>query len=179
MLRLFQDKLIFGEVNSSNFFRVTASIQQSIFSVQFYLQSSCLFDELFLQNTHFFAADDFPGKLLFQSETSTKQLLFGTVTFFLQKSFFFEAGTSVQQQLIHKSYSQEKAYSSEKQYSALHTFFQIVTFLKQLFFQKTLLSIAATFFEELLFHKILFQKRYYLTVRLSFHRYTSFLSVNN
>ena len=37
---------------------------------------------------------------------------------------------------------------------------------------------AATFSKELLYYNILFQRRYFFTASLPFHRYTSFLSVS-
>ena len=118
--RLFQDSFIFGEASPSNFFRVTVSIQQSLFwssyffSVAAFLKGS-VFERFISSNQLFFAA-----YLIFRSETSTKQsslenrkflrqLLFGTVTIlrrnyleygYLQKSSLVEAGTTTQDQLF-------------------------------------------------------------------------------
>ena len=118
--RLFQDSFIFGEASPSNFFRVTVSIQQSLFwssyffSVAAFLKGS-VFERFISSNQLFFAA-----YLIFRSETSTKQsslenrkflrqLLFGTATIlrrnyleyrYLQKSSLVEAGTTTQDQLF-------------------------------------------------------------------------------
>ena len=87
------------------------------------------------------------------------QLLFGTATYrrYLQKSYFLEADSSVQQQLFQKSEILERATFSEKQYFVLPTF------------PGELPSIAATFSEKLLFYNMPFQKSYYFTVRFYSH----------
>ena len=139
------------------------------FSERVFLQNSSFFrGAIFFQNSHFYETVIFSEQLIFQSETSTEQSLlenyYRAVTFW--NSFLF--GT---EKLLHSIKFFERP-----------TFCEKVIFWRSnnphyLFFQKTVLSITATFSKELLFHNMLFQKKYNFTATLPFHSCTSCLSV--
>ena len=126
-------------------------------------------------NSHFFAVI-ISEQLLLQSEISTEQpllenrnlfgqLLFETATFlaeelfrkkrYIQKSYFFKAGTSAHHQLFQESYILEKANNSEKQYSVLHTFSGKLPFQSGHFFKRRYLL------QHLPFQKTCFFTRYF------------------
>ena len=107
------------------------------FSEQLYLQRCYFFEELPfseqspLRSSHFFQNSCFfRAKLLPRAGTSLEQVLFGTMTFLVEKLFrikdIFRLGTFSNQvlsaQLFQKSYFLGKANFLEKQYSALPTF---------------------------------------------------------
>ena len=133
---IFSDSFLFGKATSSNFFRVNffKVLQEllfhnsSFFRVAAFLRRSffrtATFSQHISQNSYFFRA-----KLLSRNHTlrignSLVQLPFRTATHrrYLQKSYFFETGSSPQHQLFQKSKILEKATFSEKQDSALPTF---------------------------------------------------------
>ena len=147
-------------------------------------------------NSHFFAVI-ISEQLLLQSETSTEQpllenrnlfgqLLFETATFlaeelfrkkrYIQKSYFFKAGTSAHHQIFQENYILEKGNNSEKQYSLLPTFAgellfrAAATFSKDAMFYIILLFrrlafLQDTFSEELIFHSYAsFPQLYYLLI---------------
>ena len=133
---IFLDSFLFGKASSSNFFRVNffKVLQEllfhnsSFFRVAAFLRRSffrtATFSQHISQNSYFFRA-----KLLSRNHTlrignSLVQLPFRTATHrrYLQKSYFFETGSSPQHRLFQKSKILEKATFSEKQDFALPTF---------------------------------------------------------
>ena len=90
MLRLFQDSFIFGEANSSHFFRVTISTQELLFA-----------------SSYIFRAAAFLWSFFSRTVTSLQQFFFENSFFseqYIKKSYFFKAGTFTQYQLFQKSY---------------------------------------------------------------------------
>ena len=147
----FSDSFIFGEATSSHDFRVTTSTLKLLwrstyfFRAAAFLRSSIfrtvtLSQHLFFQNNFFFREKLLWSSHIFRIGSSLGQLLFGTGIFlvkelfrirYLQKSYFFEAGTSAQHQLFQKSYILEKVTFLGKQYSALPIFSGELSFYQQ------------------------------------------------
>ena len=144
MSRHFQDNIIFGEANSSHFFRVLLRHNGYFFGAAIFSQHLLFLEELRFWNSHFLAAIIFSEYLLFGSETSTRQSL-------LENRKIFKVITFRITYLFWKA-----------------------TFLEGLLFQKRLPSIAATFSEKPLSQNILFQKSYYFTATLFLHSNTSY-----
>ena len=140
-MRLFQDNFIYGEATFSQFFRVTTSTQQSLsrscyfFRTAAFLRSSFfrtvtfslllfqisfIFRAKLLQSNYYLRIGSYLGQLL------SKQLFLAEELFqkkrYLQRRYFFKAGTSAHHQLLQESYILEKINNSEKQYSLLPTF---------------------------------------------------------
>ena len=182
MLRLFQDSFIFGKATPSHLFRITSSTQQLLFGTATFWA-----DKLFrIKDSFIFGEATFSH--LFRVTSLTQQLLFGTATFLAEKLFRIQI--SAAKLLFRSRYFRTASTFSEQLHFRMKLIFQknkipyYLLFLEgYLFrtatFQNTLPCIAATLSEELLFHNILFQRSYYLTATLPFHRYTSYLSVSN
>ena len=104
------------------------------------------------------------AKDLFRTKISTEALLF-------QIRYFCTASTISEE--LH--FGKKRIF--QKRNIPHYSLFWRATFLERLIFQKTLSSMAVKFSEELFFYNILFQKSYHFTATLSFHSYTSYLSV--
>ena len=136
-------------------------------------QGSFIFGEA--TSSQFFRLVLSTQQLPFQSSCFFRAFAFLTSSFllYLQKSYFFEAGTSAQHQLFQKSYILEKCAFFRKAIFCITHFFRKATFLERLLFQdvmfySTYLSKRATFLqhnfsEQLLFYNIIFQNSYFFT----------------
>ena len=170
--------------------RLITSTQKLLFGSTCFFRASTFFDKLLLQTSYFFAAVIFSEWLLFESEMSSHHLrigsslgylLFGTATSLAEElfrmkisteSYFFEAGTSAEHQLIQKSYILEKSEFFRK--AILHYpfflesyLFRVATFSKDVIFYRSHLFRRATFLQHT------FSKE------LPFHCYASYLPVSN
>ena len=116
-ITIFSDSFISGKATSSQFLRVTffKVSQKLIFRSSSFFRADVFFEELLIQNSHFFPAFFFQN-ILFRTNlqhrnqtlrtgNSLVQLPFRTATHrsHLQKSYFFEADSSAQHQLFQKS----------------------------------------------------------------------------
>ena len=99
MKRLFQDSFIFGETTSSHFFRVTTSTQMLLFRSSYFFRGATFFEGIpfseqsplrsshFFQNSYFLRAKLLPSSYFSRIGSSLGQLLFGTLTFLVEKLF--------------------------------------------------------------------------------------------
>ena len=138
--QLYFRRSYFFTLRQSSYFDTTAA-----FSDQLFLQSICIFEELFLQNSDFFSVNSYlfsiatifranllPSRHFLRMESSLGHLLFRTATFLEEELFrikisseelLFEAGTSAQRQLFQKSYNLEKKKILEKAIFRITYFF--------------------------------------------------------
>ena len=152
----FSDSLIFGKA-------------RMLSSLIFLVKAAAFFEELLFQNSHFFSAFFFffensyfftakllPSSHFLRIRNSLVQFLFGTATYrrYLQKSYFFEAGSSAQHQLFQKSHILGKS-----------------CFFRKAIFRITYFFWRATFTNRYLLYQLLFQKSYFFTTYL-FRRVT-------
>ena len=130
-LAISHNSFIFGEATPSHFFRITITLaQQLLFRSSYFFRAAAYLKEIFLRNVTSLQ------QLLFQNRYFFREKLLPSSHFLrigswrknylewrnLQRSYYFEAGTSAQHQLFQKNYILERANFSEKQYSAKPTF---------------------------------------------------------
>ena len=178
---------------STYFFRAATFLEQLLF------QKTYFFSAVFFQNSYLFGAKLLPTSYFLKIDSSLGQLVFQNSYYlgrqicseyrYLWRSFFFEADTSTKHQIFQNKVTSTKLLRQKWHFFRTPTFPEVLLLETAIFFFKKAIERTSTFSGELLlqnsfflksttFSQNHFQKRYFCTTSLPFHKYTSYLSVS-
>lgn len=147
--------------SQENIFSNKCKHQQPLLQSNYFGTTDSFSEQLGFQKSHFLTALFFRKKLLFQNESSTKQLILGVREFFWavasSKQYFFCGGDTFKTATFHKKII------FQKRNILYHLLFLESHFFRAAIFSKDPTFHSSFFTLELFFRNLLFKKMFYFT----------------